>query len=419
MRHLIDFGDMSRAEWDELYARASRIMDDPSQFIDTCRGKVAASLFYEPSTRTNFSFQTAMLRLGGTVFGFADPNSSSVAKGETLKDTIKMVSSYADVVVMRTPWEGAAKAASLYSHVPVVNAGDGGHMHPTQTMADLTTMTRLLGKVDGLSIGLCGDLKNGRTVHSLIKAMAKFRDVRFFLISPRELAVPEYMRAFLQENGMPYTEVTGLEAVIPQLDVLYMTRIQRERFVDPLEYERNKGIYILTRRKLERAKEHMLVMHPLPRVDEIAVDVDDDPRAVYFQQARYGMFARMALLADLANQPRLERTAPVEIGTRPVCSNPRCITQTQPYLPPLVKQNGGVDCCAFCDAALRWTVPLDRGWKFWYHSNLRGPRPQRGKEGAFHPWIPTAATVPPTITRYGQCVRMNKAWSVPPELPGG
>ena len=257
MRHLIDFGDMPRAEWDELYARASRIMDDPGQFIDTCRGKVAASLFYEPSTRTNFSFQTAMLRLGGTVFGFADPNSSSVAKGETLKDTIKMVSSYADVVVMRTPWEGAAKAASLYSHVPVVNAGDGGHMHPTQTMADLTTMTRLLGKVDGLSIGLCGDLKNGRTVHSLIKAMAKFRDVRFFLISPRELAVPEYMRAFLQENGMPYTEVTGLEAVIPQLDVLYMTRIHSEiaRFVDPLEYERNKGVYILTRRKLERAKE--------------------------------------------------------------------------------------------------------------------------------------------------------------------
>ena len=351
MRHLIDFGDLPRAEWDELYARASRIMDDPGQFIDTCRGKVAASLFYEPSTRTNFSFQTAMLRLGGTVFGFADPNSSSVAKGETLKDTIKMVSSYADVVVMRTPWEGAAKAASLYSHVPVVNAGDGGHMHPTQTMADLTTMTRLLGKVDGLSIGLCGDLKNGRTVHSLIKAMAKFRDVRFFLISPRELAVPEYMRAFLQENGMPYTEVTGLEAVIPQLDVLYMTRIQRERFVDPLEYERNKGIYILTRRKLERAKEHMLVMHPLPRVDEIAVDVDDDPRAVYFRQARYGMFARMALLTDLANQPRMDPGA-VEIGHTPLCHNPRCITQTEHYLPPLVKRNGGVDCCAYCDAAL-------------------------------------------------------------------
>ena len=352
MRHLIDFGDLSRQEWDELYARASGIMDDPGKYLDTCRGKVMASLFYEPSTRTNFSFQTAMLRLGGTVFGFADPSSSSAAKGESLKDTIKMVSGYADVVVMRTPWEGAAKAASLYSNVPVVNAGDGGHMHPTQTTADLTTMTRLLGGADGLAVGLCGDLKNGRTVRSLIKAMAKFENFRFFLISPRELAVPGYMRAFMRENDMRFTEVTGLEAVIPQLDVLYMTRIQRERFVDPLEYERNKGIYVLTRRKLERAKEKMLVMHPLPRVDEIAVDVDDDPRAAYFQQARYGMFARMALLADLANQPRLERTVAVEIGRAPVCRNPRCITRTEDYLPPLVKKTGGVECCAFCDAAL-------------------------------------------------------------------
>ena len=353
MRHLIDFGDLPREEWDELYRRASQIMDDPARFMDVCHGKVACNLFYEPSTRTNFSFQTAMMRLGGTVFGFADPNSSSVAKGETLKDTVKMVSGYADVVVMRTPWEGSAKAASLYSHVPVINAGDGGHMHPTQTMADLTTITRLHGGVDGLSIGLCGDLKNGRTVHSLILAMEKFKNVRFFLISPRELAVPEYMRDFMREHNIPFTEVTGLEAVIPQLDVLYMTRIQRERFVDPLEYERNKGIYVLTRRKLERAKPDMLVMHPLPRVDEITVDVDDDPRAAYFQQARYGMFARMALLADLANQPRLEQTDVVEIGTKPVCSNPRCITQTEHYLPPLVKKNGGKDCCAFCDAELK------------------------------------------------------------------
>ena len=352
MRHLIDLGDLPRHEWDALYARASQIMDDPSQFVDVCKGRVSCNLFYEPSTRTNFSFQTAMLRLGGTVFGFADPNSSSVAKGETLKDTIKMVSGYADVVVMRTPWEGSAKAASLYSAVPVVNAGDGGHMHPTQTMADLTTITRLRGGVDGLSLGLCGDLKNGRTVHSLIKAMAKFRDIKFFLISPRDLAVPEYMRVFMRENNMWFTEVTGLESVIPQLDVLYMTRIQRERFVDPLEYERNKGIYILTRRKLERAKPSMLVMHPLPRVDEISIDVDDDPRAVYFQQARYGMFARMALLEHLALQPRDDAPPAVEIGTKPVCTNPRCITQTEHYLPPLVKKIGGVDCCGFCDAAL-------------------------------------------------------------------
>ena len=263
-----------------------------------------------------------------------------------------MVSGYADVVVMRNPKEGAAKAASLYSDVPVINAGDGGHMHPTQTTADLTTITRLRGKVDGLSVGLCGDLKNGRTVHSLIKALAKFEGIKFFLIAPRELAVPEYMRAFMREHGMWFTEVTGLEAVIPQLDVLYMTRIQRERFVDPLEYERCKGVYVLTRRKLDRAKKELLVMHPLPRVDEIAIDVDDAPRAVYFEQARYGMYARMALLTDLANQER-EKPEPVEIGVKPVCSNPNCITQTEHYLPPLVKQNGGVDCCAYCDKELR------------------------------------------------------------------
>ena len=351
MRHLIDFGDLTRAEWDSLYQRCSEIMDHPADFMDACKGRVMASLFYEPSTRTNFSFQTAMLRVGGTVFGFADPNSTSTAKGETLKDTIKMVSGYADVVVMRNPKEGAAKAASLYSDVPVINAGDGGHMHPTQTTADLTTITRLRGSVDGLSIGLCGDLKNGRTVHSLIKALAKFRDIRFFLIAPRELAIPDYLRQFMRAHEMPFVEVTGLEPVIPQLDVLYMTRIQRERFIDPLEYERNKGIYVLTRAKLARARENLLVMHPLPRVDEISVDVDDDPRAVYFQQARFGMFARMSLLSDLANQPRIAPD-PVEIGHGPICHNPNCITQTELYLPPLVKKNGGVDCCAFCDTPL-------------------------------------------------------------------
>ena len=351
MRSLIDFSDLSRAEWDEIYQRADAIISAPEQFMDVCRGRVAGNLFYEPSTRTNFSFQTAMLRLGGSVFGFADPRSSSVSKGETLKDTIKMVSGYADVVVMRTPWEGAAKAASLYSDVPVINAGDGGHMHPTQTMTDLTTITRLRGGVDGMTIGLCGDLKNGRTVHSLIKALAKFQGVRFFLIAPRELAIPDYLRRFMKDNDMPFVEVTGLEAVIPQLDVLYMTRIQRERFVDPLEYERCRGIYVLTRAKLQRAKEDMLVLHPLPRVDEIADEVDDDPRAAYFQQARFGMFVRMALLMDLARQPR-QTPPPVEIGKGRMCHNPNCITRTEGYLPPLVKDNGGVPCCGYCDAPL-------------------------------------------------------------------
>ena len=351
MRHLIDFGDLSRQEWDQLYARASQIIDAPEKFIDVCRGKVAANLFYEPSTRTNFSFQTAMLRLGGTVFGFADPNSSSVAKGETLKDTIKMVSSYADVIVMRTPWEGAAKAASLYSHVPVVNAGDGGHMHPTQTMADLTTMTKLLGGVDGLAIGLCGDLKNGRTVHSLIKAMAKFERVRFFLISPRELAVPDYVRAFMLENEMKFTEVTGLEAVIPQLDVLYMTRIQRERFASPEEYERQKGVYILDGRKMKQAKRDLIVLHPLPRVDEITVEVDDDPRAKYFEQTEYGLYARMALISAMLEGEK-KHLDPVPAGHPHICGNPRCITHQESYLPPLFEKAGDLLVCRYCEERL-------------------------------------------------------------------
>ncbi len=353
MRHIIDLCDLTEKEFSDLYKLVSNIIDRPEGYVDACRGKVLGSLFYEPSTRTNLSFSTAMMRLGGSVVGFSDPRSSSTTKGETLKDTINMVSCYADMIVMRNPREGAAKAASLYSSVPVINAGDGGHLHPTQTLADMVTILRMRGSADDMKIGLCGDLKYGRTVHSLLHFLERFHNVQVYLIAPDALKLPDYMISFLKEHNMPYCEVNSIDEVLPELDVLYMTRIQRERFVDPLEYERNKGIYILTRRKLDRAKEKMLVMHPLPRVDEITVDVDDDSRAAYFQQARYGMFARMALLSDLANQPRLERTEAVEIGTKPVCSNPRCITQTQPYLPPLVKKNGGVDCCAFCDTALR------------------------------------------------------------------
>mgnify|MGYP001492173858 CR=1 FL=1 len=300
MRNLIDFGDMSREEWEQLYARASQIIDAPEKFIDVCRGKVSCNLFYEPSTRTNFSFQTAMLRLGGSVFGFADPNSSSVAKGETLKDTIKMVSNYADVVVMRTPWEGSAKAASLYSAVPVVNAGDGGHMHPTQTMADLTTITRLRGKVDGLCIGLCGDLKFGRTVHSLIKTMARCKNIRFVLISPEELRVPDYIITdVLEANGIQYKETRSLEESMPELDILYMTRVQKERFFNEEDYIRLKNSYILTKEKMSLAKPNMAVLHPLPRVNEIALDVDDDPRAAYFEQVQNGVYVRMALIMTL------------------------------------------------------------------------------------------------------------------------
>ncbi len=348
LRNLIDIEDLSLEEWNELYGLASQIIAHPKDFTDALHGDVMASLFFEPSTRTNFSFQTAMLRLGGTVFGFADPKSSSTAKGETLKDTIKMVSSYADVIVMRSPKEGAAKAASLYAEVPVINAGDGGHMHPTQTLTDLTTIASLRGEIKDLNIGLCGDLKNGRTVHSLIKAMAKFPNIRFYLIAPRELAVPAYMVEFMKANGQKFVEVTNLEATMPQLDVLYMTRIQRERFVDPLEYDRLKGVYVLTRSKLQNAKKDLLIMHPLPRVDEIAQDVDDDPRAVYFEQARYGMFARMALLMKMVEQGR-RRPESQAIGNGPICHNKNCITQTELYLPNLTKNVGGKCCCAFCD----------------------------------------------------------------------
>ena len=348
LRNLIDIEDLTLEEWNELYELASQIIAHPRDFTDALHGDVMASLFYEPSTRPNFSFQTAMMRLGGSVFGFADPKSSSTSKGETVKDTVKMVSGYADVIVVRSPQEGMARAMSLYADVPVVNAGDGGHMHPTQTLADLTTIATLRGGIGNLNVGLCGDLKYGRTVHSLIKALAKFPGIRFYLIAPRDLAVPGYMVDFLKENILPFVEVTNLEATMPQLDVLYMTRIQRERFTDPLEYDRLKGVYVLTRSKLKLAKQDLLVMHPLPRVDEIAQNVDDDPRAVYFDQARYGMYARMALLIKLVEQGR-KKAQPQPIGETPLCRNPRCITQTELYLPPLTRQVGQKRCCGYCD----------------------------------------------------------------------
>lgn len=347
-RHLISIDTISLDWWEELYALCSRIIDNPSDFVDACRGKVMASLFYEPSTRTSFSFQTAMMRLGGSVFGFSNPGVSSIAKGETLMDTIKICSAYADAIVMRTPWEGAALAASLYSEIPVINAGDGGHMHPTQTLTDLTTICRKRGSIENFNIGLCGDLKNGRTVHSLITALSKFPNISFYLISPRDLAVPDYILQHLKQNNQRFIEVTGLEAVVPQLDILYMTRIQKERFTDPLEYERNKGVYILTRSKLKRAKRDLIVMHPLPRVDEIALDVDEDPRAVYFEQARFGMFIRMALLHQMCKMPRRAPNA-VKAEKGSTCTNPRCITRQEHYLPNLTQALESGRRCLFCD----------------------------------------------------------------------
>lgn len=348
VRHFISVEDFSIDFWNDLYALCKDIIIRPGDFLDACRGKVMASLFYEPSTRTNFSFQAAMERLGGSVFGFSDPGSTSAVKGESLADTIRMCAAYADVIVMRSPQEGAALAAGLYSEAPIINAGDGGHMHPTQTLADLVTINEKRGFIGDMNIGLCGDLKYNRTVHSLVSALSKFPKVNFYLISPRDLAMPPYMLSYMKENGQKYVEVTGLEVTIPQLDVLYMTRIQKERFVDPLEYERNRGIYILNRRKLERAKKDLLVMHPLPRVDEISPDVDADPRAIYFQQARYGMFIRMALLLTLCNEPRIP-VPPPEGRPRSLCRNPKCVTQSESYLPNLEKTVGSVRSCAYCD----------------------------------------------------------------------
>ncbi len=347
LRHLISIEDISVAWWDELYATCRDIIAHPADYRLSCSGKVLATLFYEPSTRTNFSFQAAMMRLGGSVFGFSEPGATSTAKGETLADTVRMMSSYADTIVMRSPQEGAAKAASLYSEVPIINAGDGGHFHPTQTLADLTTISEKRGKIGDLNIGICGDLLNGRTVHSLVSALAKFPNINYYLISPRELSIPDYMLHYLKSQNQKYIEVTSLESTLPQLDVLYMTRIQRERFSNPDDFERLKSIYVLNRRKLQMAKKDCLVMHPLPRLDEISRDVDDDPRAVYFEQARYGMFIRMALLLKLTH---FERQTPGKLKTTKglKCHNPKCITDREDYLPVLSKDEDH-ESCAYCD----------------------------------------------------------------------
>ena len=350
MRHIIDPFDITMDEWEALYASARDIMARPSDYAAALSGKVMASLFYEPSTRTNFSFQTAMLRLGGTRFGFSNPVATSVSKGESLKDTVRMCSSYGDALVIRNPREGAALAASMYSSVPVINCGDGGHLHPTQTLADLTTIMCRVGRLNNLNVGLCGDLKNGRTVHSLIKFLSRVKGVFFYLIAPRHLAIPDYLRAFMVESGAKFVEVTGLEATIGQLDVLYMTRIQRERFVDQREYERSKGIYVLSADKLRGAKKELMIMHPLPRVDEIAVDVDSDPRAAYFDTVMYGMYIRMALLLKLCGMERVPDSELNAYGEgAAVCRNPICITQTERYLPRLTKESASGQCCAYCD----------------------------------------------------------------------
>ena len=299
-RHLINPMDLSIGELDEIFTLAHQIIANPNEFSNCCNGKILATLFYEPSTRTRFSFEAAMMRLGGKILGFSEPNSSSAAKGETLADTIKMVSIYSDIIAMRHPKEGSAKVASMYSQVPVINAGDGGHHHPTQTLTDLLTIKSLKGTLHNHVIGICGDLKYGRTVQSLITAMSRYENIKFVLISPKELRIPQYIRQeVLDKNNIEYCEVEKIEEVIESLDILYMTRIQKERFFNENEYLRLKDSYILDSHKMEIAKKDMIVMHPLPRVNEIDIELDKDVRAAYFKQAEFGMYVRMALIAKL------------------------------------------------------------------------------------------------------------------------
>ena len=291
--------DFSVEELDKLFDLANDIEKEPAKYAHKCDGKILATCFYEPSTRTRLSFESAMTRLGGRVIGFADANSSSAAKGESVSDTIRVISCYADICAMRHPKEGAPMVASEKSGIPVINAGDGGHYHPTQTLTDLLTIRSLKGHLDGFTIGLCGDLKFGRTVHSLINALVRYPNTRFIFISPEELRVPDYIIEMLKEKNIPFEEVIRLENVMPQLDLLYMTRVQKERFFNEEDYIRLKDFYVLDAAKMELANKDMLVLHPLPRVNEISVEVDDDPRAAYFRQAQYGVYVRMALILTL------------------------------------------------------------------------------------------------------------------------
>lgn len=304
VRHLLDSQDFNMEELERLFGLAEKIQQHPEKYLDVCKGNLLASLFYEPSTRTRFSFEAAMLRLGGEVIGFDDPNGSSVAKGESLGDTLKTVECYADVAVMRHPKEGAAKLASQYlSDMPLINAGDGGHQHPTQTLTDLMTIRSYKKRLDHMVVAVCGDLLFGRTIHSLVKALSRYPEIKFLFVSPKELRMPEYIKDSLSMDT--YVEMESLEDALVEADVLYMSRVQKERFFSAEEYERLKDFYVLSKDKLQKAKKELIVMHPLPRVMEIAKDVDSDPRAVYFQQAKLGMYVRMALIMTLLEKEEI------------------------------------------------------------------------------------------------------------------
>ena len=349
-QHLIDLNDYPVTWWNKVIELGKDIYRYPERYRGACDGKVMATLFYEPSTRTQMSFQTAMIRLGGSIIGFDNPANSSVAKGENIKDTTKIISSYSDILVMRHPLEGSAKAAAISADCPVINAGDGGHLHPTQTLTDLLTLTEEKGRLDNLTIGMCGDLMNGRTVHSLCKALSVYPNNKFVFISTNELRLPSYIKDILNANGCRFSEVLSLDEAIAQgLDMLYMTRIQRERFNSPEEYEAQKDIYILDKRKMKKAAPDMIVMHPLPRVDEIAVEVDDDKRAMYFKQAQYGVYVRMALIMTMLDGSEPAKLLKGKVSRDIACKNPKCITGHEYYLPKSFIVAGDIIECEYCD----------------------------------------------------------------------
>ncbi len=357
MRSLNSILELSVEELDALIATAKDIIAHPENYWNKCAHKKLATLFYEPSTRTRLSFESAMIELGGSVIGFSEASSSSAAKGESMADTARIISCYADIMAIRHPKEGAPFVAAQAASIPVINAGDGGHNHPTQTLADLLTISREMGRLNHLTIGLCGDLKYGRTVHSLVEAMSRYDNIRFVFISPKELKIPGFIRYnVLEKLHIPYTEVSCLEDAMGSLDVLYMTRIQRERFDDPWEYERLKDSYILDTEKMQLAKQEMCVLHPLPRVNEISVKVDSDPRAAYFRQALNGKYMRMALILKLLEEARKNPVKqPLEVEGLEydrVCRNPKCISQTEQELPQLFRctdRAADIHRCIYCE----------------------------------------------------------------------
>ncbi len=358
MRHLIDISDMTVSELDALMDTAADILAHPARYSERCHGKKLATLFFEPFTRTRLSFDAAMLELGGSVIGFSEANSSSAAKGESVADTARVIGCYADIIAMRHPQEGAPYVASRNAGIPLINAGDGGHCHPTQTLADLFTIRREKGRLNNLTVGFCGDLKYGRTVHSLITALARYTGIKLVLISPEELRLPSYIKfEVMQKNGMEYTETASLEDAMPELDILYMTRVQGERFANQEEFLRLRDSYILTPEKLETAKPDLAILHPLPRVNEISVKVDADPRACYFKQVLNGKFMRMALILKLLESAEEDPTQP-ELDTevllidRIKCGNRRCISQTEQELPQIFRitdRPARIGRCLYCE----------------------------------------------------------------------